>query len=246
MSATSSVSGAETTDSSEKKVLQPGKPTVIDIYFLAMTIALGGQYNRWNPPLEAGFWQAITSVIFTGIGYLCFAACMAEMSGTLPFSGGVYGFVRAFIGPFAGYVVSRFEIIMIICYLSPLVQSLGTFPTVAGVSSQEMEPLWWLFFFSTAVGIAMVGCNYVEYWGFIKLIGGLSLVLLWIYILGSLDTVNYDRWADGQKGIDWHQFFPRIYQTAGMFRGMQYLPLVSMKLEDVSICRVKGSIFTLS
>jgi amino acid transporter len=174
------------------------------------------------------------AMLFSGVGYLCFAACMAEMLGTLPFSGGVYGFVRAFIGPFFGYVVSRFEILMIICYLSPLVQSLGTFPTVAGISSQEMEPAWWLFFSGTAVGIAMVGCNYVEYWVFIKLIGALSLLLVWIYIFGSLDSVNYERWSDGGETIEWGEFLPRIYQTAGMFRGVQYLPLVSVKLADVS------------
>lgn len=208
----------------------------MQFFFSAMAIALGGQYNRWTSSLEGGFWSTIVAMFFNAIGYLCFAACMAEMSGTLPFSGGVYGFVRAFVGPFAGYVVSRFEIIMIVCYLSTLIQALGTFPTLAGVSSSVMEPLWWLFFFTTSVGIAVVGCNYVEYWTFIKIIGGLSLVLLWIYIFGSLGTVNYDQWADGNDAKDsWNDFFPHIYQTAGMFRGMQYLPLVSIKLENVSL-----------
>ncbi len=201
---------------------------------IALVIALGGQYNRWTPILEAGFWPAIIAMLYTGTGYLCFAACMAEMSATLPFSGGVYGFVRAFIGPFFGYVVSCFEMFMIICYLSPLVQSLGTFPTMAGVSSETFEPAWWLFFSVSAVSIAMIGCNYAEYWGFIKLIGALSLLLLWIYIFGSLGHVNYDRWANGGESIEWNEFLPRIYQTAGMFRGVQYLPLVSIKLADVS------------
>ncbi len=199
-----------------------------------MTIALGGQYNRWNDPLHVGFWEVILSAVFCGIGYICFAVCMAEICSTLPFSGGIYGSVRAFIGPFAGYVVSRFEIVMVICYLAALVQSLGTFPTLAGISPESAEPAWWLFYFVTAIGIASIGCNYVEYWAFIKLIGGFSLLLLIMYILGSFDAVNFDKWGHGGHPLTSSEFFPRIYQTAGMYRGMQYLPLVSIKLADVS------------
>jgi len=206
-----------------------------DFLLLAMTIALGGQYNRWTDTLIVGFWGTIISVIYNGIGYYCFAACMAEMAGTLPFSGGVYGFVRAFLGPFSGYIVSRFEIIMIICYVAALVQSLGTFPTLAGVSTKDMEPAWWLFYYVTAVGIALVGCNYIEYWAFIRLIGGFSLILLLIYILGSFASVNYDTFASGDTYNFTEEFYmARIYKTAGMFRGVQYLPLMSIKCADVS------------
>jgi len=47
-----------------------------------------------------------------------------------------------------------------------------------------------------------------------------------------LGTVNYDQWSDWNEPFDSAVFIPRIYQTAGMFRGMQYLPLVSAKLAD--------------
>jgi len=200
---------------------------------LAMTIALGGQYNRWNDTLHQGFWSTIASLFFNGIGYVCFAACMAEMASTLPFSGGIYGFVRAFVDPFSGYLVSRFEIAMIICYVACLVISIGTFPTSAGVSPKEYEPLWWLFFFATSTGIALIGCNYTEYWMFIRLIGGLSLLLLVIFILGSFSYVDYDQFHTIAEPVDVNTF-TRIYQCAGMFRGVQYLPLVSVKLADVS------------
>lgn len=210
------------------------KPSAIDVYFLAMTLALGGQYNRWTDTLATGFWGTIISALYNGIGYVCFAACMAEMAGTLPFSGGIYGFVRAFLGPFSGYIVSRFEIIMVICYVAALVQSLGTFPTLAGISSKEVEPVWWLVYYLTATTIALWGCNYRSYWMFIRLIGGLSLLLLVMFILGSLGYEDYNGWADGDKNVDVDSYFSKIYKCAGMFRGMQYLPLVSIKLADVS------------
>jgi len=200
-----------------------------------MTIALGGQYNRWTDTLQAGFWETVLSLFFNGVGYVCFASCLAEMAGTLPFSGGVYGFVRAFVGPLSGYIVSRFEIIMVICYVASLVQSLGSFPTLAGISTQEMEPAWWLLYFVTATGIALLGCDYKEYWMFIRVIGGLSLLLLVVYILGSFGQVNYDLYADGNASFESNvDAMSWIYGTAGMFRGVQYLPLLSIKLANVS------------
>ena len=200
-----------------------------------MTITLGGQYSRWNDTLLAGFWQTVISVSINGVGYVCFAACMAEMAGTLPFSGGIYGFVRAFLGPFSGFIVSRFEIIMVICYVASLVLSLGTFPTLAGISSKEVEPAWWLLYFVTATGIALLGCDYKEYWMFIRGIGGLSLLLLVMFILGSFGQVNYDVYAGGNAAFKSDlNSMPWVYGTAGMFHGMQYLPLVSIKLADVS------------
>jgi len=58
-----------------------------------MTIALGGQYYRWNQILTTDFWAVIFYLFLNSVGYICFAVCMAEMSGTMPFSGGIYGFV---------------------------------------------------------------------------------------------------------------------------------------------------------
>lgn len=208
---------------------------MIFLISLAMTIALGGQYNRWTDALVTGFWGSVVCMLFSGVGYVCFAACMAEMAGTLPFSGGVYGFVRAFLGPLSGYIVSRFEIIMVICYVAILVQSLGTFPTSAGISSKEMEPAWWLFFYVTAVGIASVGCNYVEYWAFIRLIGAVSLLLLLIYIFGSFASVDFHTYANAEENDFEPDFYMvHIFHCAGMFRGVQFLPLISMKVNDVS------------
>ena len=202
-----------------------------------MTITLGGQYRGWTDSLATGFWGTIVIMLFNGIGYVCFAACMAEMAGTLPFSGGVYGFVRAFLGPLSGYIVSRFELIMVICYVALVVQFLGALPTAAGISTKEMEPVWWLFYYVTAVGIALLGCNYVEYWAFIRLIGGFSFIMLVIYILGSFASVDYDRFASGDKYNFEPEFYMiRIFNCAGMFRGVQFLPLVSMKVNDVSAC----------
>ncbi len=164
----------------------------------------------------------MTSLLIKIIGHLCLAACLSEMAGTLPFSGGIYGFVRAFVGPFTGYVVSRFEIIQNISYLTSTVMLLASFPTTADLTPKSLEPLWWVVLFTSAVSIALVGCNYRAYWGFIQVMGGLSLLLLVIYICGSMQYVNYDKNVDGDSKFEAGHFFRYVHHTAGMFRGIQY------------------------
>jgi ethanolamine permease len=197
-----------------------------------MTVVIGGQYYRWNDSFHGGFWSTFTSILLNGTGYICLACCMSEMSSTLPFSGGIYGFVRAFMGPFSGYVVSRYEIILNISYVSNLTLLLGSMPTYGGLSSKELEPVWWIFMYSFCVSMAIWGCNKRSYWMFIKAIGGISLLLIVIYILGSFAFVDFDRYADGGESINGMEFFEKVHHTAGMFRGIQYLPLVSIKIEN--------------
>jgi ethanolamine permease len=193
---------------------------------------IGAQYYLWTGTFESGFWATFTSILLNGTGYTCLACCLAEMSSTLSFSGGIYGFVRAFLGPFAGYVVSRYELIMNISYVSSLTLLLGSMPTYGGLSSKELEPVWWVIMYTICVLIAISGCNKRSYWMFIKAIGGISLLLIVIYILGSFAFVDFDRYADGGNGIDGVKFFDRVHHTAGMFRGIQYLPLVSFLMEN--------------
>ena len=115
-------------------------------------------------------------------------------------------------------------------------------PTAAGISTKEMEPVWWLFYYVTAVGIALLGCNYVEYWAFIRLIGGFSFIMLVIYILGSFASVDYNRYASADKyNFETEFYMLRIFNSAGMFRGVQFLPLISMKVNDVSACFISIS-----
>ena len=150
-----------------------------------MTIVMGGQYYRWNGAFNGGFWPAVTSLFLNGLGYFCLTMCMSEMSSTLPFSGGIYGFVRAFLGPYSGYIASRFEIVLNIGYVSSSALLVGSFPTYAGISSQEVEPAWWCLMFGFAMAMSLYGCT--PYWMLNKCMGCWSLALImyiyWVPLL---------------------------------------------------------------
>lgn len=197
-----------------------------------MTIVIGGQYYRWNESFSSGFWTSFTSLVINALGYICLTFCMSEMSSTLPFSGGIYGFVRAFVGPYVGYIASRFEIVLNICYVSSAVLAVGSFPTYAGISSREVEPGWWCLMYGFAMVMSLVGCS--PYWTLNKMLGGVALVLMVVYLLGSLGSLDFRSNADGDVEYTGTELMEHFQSTSCLFLGIQYLPLASVKCADVS------------
>jgi hypothetical protein len=157
---------------------------------------------------------------------------MSEMSSTLPFLGGIYGFVRAFVGPYSGYIASRFEIILNICYVSTATLEVGSFFTYAGVSSEEVEPAWWCLMYGFAMTMSLIGCS--PYWMWNKVMGCTVLALIVMYILGSFASVDYNAYAHGHEEFNGSHFMSAFPFTSPLFLGIQYLPLISVKCSDVS------------
>jgi ethanolamine permease len=205
---------------------------LIYLHFLGLTIAIGGQYYRWNDALQSGFWPIVGTLFFNGLGYICMICCLSEMTSTLPFSGGIYGFVRAFLGPYSGYVASRFEIVLDICYAASAVIFLGSFTHDAGLSHHTVEPAWWCLMFGIAMTISLVGGKL--FWTFNNMVACTITVLLVMYILGSFAAVNYNEYADGTAAVEGREVVRQVHHTSGMFLGLQYLPLMSGMCKEVS------------
>ncbi|RYY82760.1 amino acid permease, partial [archaeon] len=83
--------------------------SVYNIYWLGITIVIGGQIIFWNLALKNGFFEFVFSVVIVGSGYVCLTFSLAEMTSILPFAGGSYGYVRCALGPFIGFVVGCCE-----------------------------------------------------------------------------------------------------------------------------------------
>jgi len=201
-----------------------------------MKIVIGAQYYQWNTALKYGFWPCVTGVLVNGLGYICLGLCLSEMSSTLPFSGGIYGFVRAFVGPYSGYIVSHFEILSNVCRVASVCLMVGKFPTYAGISSEAMEPAWWCLMFGFAMIIGLVGSIS---WKIVNiLLGSGSLILLIVYICGSFAFVDYETNVVKEDGIvpfTGENLMHALQYTSPMFLGIQHLPLLSVRCYNVSI-----------
>lgn len=138
--------------------------TRFDVYWLAITIVLGGQIINWNKGLHMGYYEFLISVILTGLGYICLSLCLSEMTSVLPFAGGSYGYVRCSLGPFYGYLVGFCEGIAYILYVAASLLAIGTLFRDLFQSSFIYQPAYWFLFYAIALPFQIMGGAY--FWRF--------------------------------------------------------------------------------
>eukprot|EP01039_Chlorochromonas_danica_P020408 gene20408-24913_t len=122
-------------------LLKQTSVTGLDVFLLgvcAVQAVLSGQVTAWGDSTVSGYWVLLVSAIFPSLGYIILTFCVAEMTSALPFSGGIYGIVRAFTTPMLGFVVAVFEIMLNVSYVSPVVYLLGSLPARYGSMSEDM------------------------------------------------------------------------------------------------------------
>ena len=196
-----------------------------DVWALGIALVIGGQYFSWNFDLSAGSGSAFISVFLIGLGYLCLCLCNAEMTSALPFAGGAYGMARVSLGFYAGFIVGCSETGEYILYVA----SSGIFlcqliASVSGITSPEMIPVMCLAFYVSSTGITILG-GYT-FWRFTTFLAIVSLLILIMYILGSLPWVDVSAYASSSSvtGLD-DTLYPNQWFIGGMEKFMNVLSL---------------------
>lgn len=64
------------------------------VFLLAFTMNTQDLYTFWNISFYLGFWTYMVATLWSSIAFLFMICCLAEMTSTLPFSG---GFILIFI-----------------------------------------------------------------------------------------------------------------------------------------------------
>lgn len=219
------------------------KVSQIDLFLIGVTIVIGGQFNGFNAAFDAGYAIAIFNILVTGIGYLCLTFCLAEMTSALPFSGGVYGFVRAFIHPWAGFLIACYELVLNLFYVAYAVYSLAKIPLVIanhgddeGNDDSVKEADAGLLISYCLVIYVIIGCTCLVggrlFWSFNNILACVVLGLLFIYLFGSLPNVDFNKWATSEQIFNDYSIFAFLAQSSGNYLGIQYLPLMSKDIEN--------------
>eukprot|EP01040_Poterioochromonas_malhamensis_P015914 gene15914-biopygen3804 len=199
----------------------------IDVFLLGVTAVLSGQVTAWASATEKGFWVLLAGTLASSIGYFILTFCVAEMTSALPFSGGVYGFVRAFTSPLLGFVVAVFELIINVFYVSPAVYLLASIPAHYFSMPDDLT-LVMCFFIYVVIDILIIAGGTL-FWQFNRYLGILVLLLFVVYVLGSSTYADFDRWAKGPHyhEFDAYEFFQQMPLLSTVYLGMQLLPLSS-------------------
>eukprot|EP01031_Cornospumella_fuschlensis_P028968 gene28968-34959_t len=225
----------------------------VDLFFLGITIVIGGQYFSWNEGLQYEFTPYLVSVLLMTIGYLVLIFSLAEMTSTLPFSGGSYGFVRVAMGPFFGFVVGYCEAVLNIMYVASSVIPFGEMLTIVTGLPSAYEPLYWFFFFATSLYIHAARGRL--FWTVNAVIAIVSILILVLYVLSTLQYVNINKYAmssekDTSTGNQVVAAFAGLPLSSWFYVGVEMLPLAAFESNrprrDVPIAMTYPGIEVLS
>jgi len=168
-------------------------PRMIDVWALGINTVLGGQFYGWNEGMVAGFGSYAIGQTLVGLAYVNLALSLSEICSTISFSGGAYGMTRVVLGFYVGFLVAAFELMEYITYISAAALFIARFMCDELGWESDYIPLICLVFYLCMIALVLEG-NHV-FWRVNKLmaIGIVSIII--IYILGSLQFTNLDRYA---------------------------------------------------
>ena len=137
--------------------------------------------------LKAGFGNFFIASILTVVGYVCLCFCIAEMTNILPFAGGTYGFARVTVNIYGGYIVGCCEVMAYVLYISTSVHILGKMMSLFLNLSDIYEPLYWLFFYFTAIAVQLQGGSL--FWQLNKMLALISVLVIFLYFVATIPTI---------------------------------------------------------
>lgn len=121
-------------------------------------------------------------VIYTIVvlGYTSLVFCLAEMTSTVAFASGTYGYVRCTIGPLYGFLVGCCELIennfITLCCVYTIALSM----TAVTEMDRNYEPLWMFLTYAAAVFVLLPGGHYL--WRFMYVLCAFTLTALYLYL----------------------------------------------------------------
>jgi amino acid transporter len=195
-----------------------------NLFFLGLSFVVGSVIDV---EFSGGYWILLFNTFLMGIGYFLLASSLAEMTSALPFSGGIYGIVRAFIHPFAGFYVACFELLINFFFIALSVHSFSLLPIQGGHVREDMFLMLCLATYIAVVMISLVGGK--AFWWSNTAIGVTCLVFLLIYIFGSINHAEFSHWKhqDSEKGFTIFGVMRYLLDPSKTYLGVQYLPLAS-------------------
>jgi len=155
------------------------------LWALGVAAVISGDFSGWNLGIgEAGWGGMFIATVVIGVMYLLMIYSIAEMSSTMPHTGGAYSFARSAMGPWGGYVTGLAETIEYVITTAVV----GTF---AGLYADAITddlfgftmPLWlWVVvFYVIFVGLNSVGA--AASFRFAVVIAIISLAVLGIFFV---------------------------------------------------------------
>lgn len=167
--------------------------------------------------------------------YLLLSMCYAELTSVVAFAGGSFGYCRAALGPFWGFLVGASEMLENFLYVVVTVMTIGSACTEVFGTSRQWEPVWYLLTYGLLVGVHLRGGELL--WYTVMLCGIVTVALILLFCVSETLTIDVSKYGlqngrlfnDGATG-----FMEAIYFPSTFYIGLEILPQTCDRVKNVS------------
>ncbi len=164
---------------------------VWSLWALGVGAAVSGDMAGWSGGLlVGGFGGLLIAMMLISAMYagLCFS--IAEMSSALPYSGGAYGFGRAALGPWGGFLTGLSQTIEFVLLPGIIVVGIGGYLGALFETPDSFAPVWWAMAYVVFVGLNIWSAETA--FKVAVVVTGLTLVILLVFFIGAVPNFSWD------------------------------------------------------
>jgi ethanolamine permease len=163
------------------------------LWALGVAAVISGDFSGWNLGIgEAGWGGMLVATVVIGVMFLLMVYSIAEMSATMPHTGGAYSFARSAMGPWGGFVTGLAESIEYVITTAVV----GTFSGLyADAITDDLfgftMPLWlWVLVFYV-VFVALNSAGAAASFKFAVVIAVISLAVLAFFAITAVFSGDF-------------------------------------------------------
>eukprot|EP00600_Ochromonadales_sp_CCMP1393_P005389 CAMPEP_0174954918 /NCGR_PEP_ID=MMETSP0004_2-20121128/695_1 /TAXON_ID=420556 /ORGANISM="Ochromonas sp., Strain CCMP1393" /LENGTH=697 /DNA_ID=CAMNT_0016202793 /DNA_START=5 /DNA_END=2094 /DNA_ORIENTATION=- len=208
----------------------------IHVILLGVAIKIGGCVGPWHNGLIVGVWGYLVAIVILALGYWMLNLCVAEMCSIITFPGGHFGYVRASLGPFWGYMAGIMGLIESIFFLAVSLLKVGQAITVVFQTHRAYEWLWWVLSYLCMIGFHVRGG--LTLWNFVSVCAIATLASLLIFLFGSFAVMDFNKYAFQNSPSGWPsrdntlEFFLVLRLPGWFFKGTDLITLACEEIKD--------------
>lgn len=234
------------------------KVNYFDILLLGFSLALSAQFGLWRKALGGGWKICLIANSILFVAFFCFTLCLAEMTNSLPLTGGYYGFIRVYLSPYFSFFIGVFELTHKITYFATTVKiSANIFYHIGagfGGLKETHEEIYCLVILAIVFIVNSIGGQLFIRFTRIMTIG--SLIILLIFFISSFSVIDVDKFlyhtpqlpeevdTPGEYLFNFVRYFPFC---VWFFLGIENIPLTCASVFNANQAVPKGiiTIFTV-
>lgn len=190
----------------------------------------------WNEGLSVGVGEFLLCILILATAYLCLCSALAEMTSALPFGGGLYGFIRATLGPYLGFVMGCCEMYQNCVNACFSIFPAGKFITDILQLPRGYDSIFWILIIAIILAINLMGKKAFWRSNALLVLASFALILLYYAItLPCIDCVSNGHYgfADSNPSQEAGNWFKSLTSAWWFFAGMEMLPMACSDAKEV-------------